>query len=120
MGRHAALSGSVTQIEARKDAVPHCKSVTTAIRAARAVVSDNQAIVISKDFADAVRAVYIGGKVAEACEGVTDRLIELVATQLRRRRGLPTWNRADIGVVVGYLADHGQISLPKFLLAVAS
>jgi hypothetical protein len=84
--------------------------------ASQAVVRTERAIVISENFARAVQHVYDAGAVARNTNGgPASRLLDLMETMLRRRKGLPAWERADVEVTLNYLATAGQIELPAAL-----
>lgn len=128
-GRHAATAGIVTTASgparhSHRKAEPSERVVITP-RARRAVTFNTRqrTVTIDRRFLDAVRAVYIDGRMATACEGVEGRLLELVATQLRARRGrnagLPRWDVVNIKTALLYLADTSKITLPDFGRAAA-
>jgi hypothetical protein len=84
--------------------------------ATRAVVYGKTQIVISESFVKVVKDVYIAGAVARNTQGgPASRVLDLMETMLRRRRGLPTWDRSDVETTLSHLAATGQIKLPSTL-----
>lgn len=119
MGRHSRTGSTTEYRPVRKEGTHshrkaiHVASTSTTI----AVVRNDDEVVIAEAFVKAVKVVYVGAKIAETCEGNAARMVELVATQLHGRRGLPRWTNEDVETALDYLSQEGQISLPEPALA---
>ena len=118
--RHAAPTGIASPADGpEKLSHPHrgraaSERVVIKPKASQAVRITRRSIIIDGRFLSAVRAIYVSGNLASACEGAEGRLINLVAAQLRRRGGIGTWVAVDIKTTLLYLAGTGEITLPTF------
>jgi hypothetical protein len=119
MARHAATGTGTEYRPVRKEGarshrkVIHVSNTNTTL----AVVRNDEETVIAEKFVNAVKVIYIGGKIATAAEGSPTRIVELIATQMRGRRGMPRWTNEDVETALDYLATEGQITLPELALA---
>lgn len=119
MARHAATgNGSEYRPMRKEGVVSHRKTVSvSSISTTVAVVRNTDGTVIAEKFANTVKTIYVGGRIAEAAEGRPARIVELIATRLHGRRGMPRWTKEDVETALDYLASEGQISLPTPALA---